>query len=328
MNEAICTVLLITYNHAPYIKRCIDSVLSQKTKYKYIIKIFDDASTDGSTDIILQYKEKYPEKIEVNISAVNQGAQFNIWRAYQSVDTKYCILTETDDYWCDDRKLQMQIDALETHPECVFCGTNSYLVNNSDKNIEYEDEGLILNNPILKKQRIFSYQDFYPINTGGYIPYISARLIRTVFLQLEKVRFKEAIIFDFNQFYWFLMQGKYYYIDIPTSVYCRSDTGICSSKDPLVFLNFFIEKTIDFNKQTDFKIADKICSEVILQSRFRLQLFYKKNSGYNEVILDKVIIPSKWKKVKYRLLSLITYGKVRKKYKEKWKLQLQAGEKI
>lgn len=60
----ICTVLLISYNHEKYITRALDSILSQKTKYNYIIKIFDDASKDNTKDIIRAYKEKYPDKIE------------------------------------------------------------------------------------------------------------------------------------------------------------------------------------------------------------------------------------------------------------------------
>ncbi|HBO59266.1 MAG TPA: glycosyl transferase family 2, partial [Alphaproteobacteria bacterium] len=125
----ICTVLLITYNHAPYVAQCIDSVLSQKTKYPFIIKIFDDASTDGSSDIIRAYAVKYPDKIEVHVAQSNQRAQANIWNAYACVDTKYCCLTETDDYWCDDERLELQISALEEHPECSFCGGNTIIKN-------------------------------------------------------------------------------------------------------------------------------------------------------------------------------------------------------
>ena len=59
----ICTVLLISYNHERYIRTAIESVLSQKTKYKYKIHIFDDASTDKSTEIAKEYANKYPGKI-------------------------------------------------------------------------------------------------------------------------------------------------------------------------------------------------------------------------------------------------------------------------
>ena len=98
MND-ICTVLLITYNHAPYIRKAIDSVLKQKTQYNFIIYIFDDASTDGTTDIVKEYANKYPNKIIPFIAQNNQGATINIYNAYKSVKTKYCALLECDDYW-------------------------------------------------------------------------------------------------------------------------------------------------------------------------------------------------------------------------------------
>lgn len=321
--EPICTVLLITYNHAPYIKKCIESVLSQRTKYQFIIKIFDDASTDGSMDIILEYAKKYPDFIEAHIAKKNMGAQANIWRAYKSVDTKYCILTETDDYWCDDEKLELQIKALEKHPECCFCGTNTLIQNDSNYNLEYEDGLPILTEPLLKTKKVFSYNDFYPITSGGYIPYQSARLLRTKCLRLDEIQYKEAVLFDFNQFYWFLMQGKYYYIDRPTTVYRRLNNGVCSGKNPLIFLNDFIEKSIEFNKQTNFKIADKICTEVILQSNFRLSLF-KQQQLSNQYVPSSIVNPSKVKKFKYHSLYLLTFGKTKKHYKTKWKLQKQA----
>lgn len=309
----ICTVLLITYNHAPYVAHCIDSVLSQKTKYPFIIKIFDDASTDGSSDIIRAYAAKYPDKIEAHVAQSNQGAQANIWNAYASVDTKYCSLTETDDYWCDDERLELQISALEEHPECSFCGGNTIIKNVTDVNVEYADGVPILNNPVLKQKTIFSYDDFYNVTNGGYIPYQSARLLRSSCLKLGEVTKKEAVLFDFNQFYWFLIQGKYYYADKVFSVYQRTGAGVCSEKPPLVFLNDFIKKTIEFNEQTNFVIADKICTEVILQSYFRLGLATHKESA------EKPIKKSVFKLIQYHVLFLVTFGKRHRRYKEKWK---------
>ena len=122
---AICTVIIITYNHFPYFEDAIESVLCQKTNYRYEIHIFDDASTDGTSDLVRHYASKYPKLITAHISPKNLGAQGNYWKAYSSVKTKYCIALEADDYWCDDEKLELQIKALETHPECSFCGHNT-----------------------------------------------------------------------------------------------------------------------------------------------------------------------------------------------------------
>ena len=63
-NNNICTVLVISYNHEKYITRALDSILAQKTKYGYSIKIFDDASKDNTKDII----KKYPKDATAYIS--------------------------------------------------------------------------------------------------------------------------------------------------------------------------------------------------------------------------------------------------------------------
>ena len=58
--NCICTVLLISYNHELSIKLAIESVLRQRTRYKYKVHIFDDASTDGTIGVIHDYVAKYP----------------------------------------------------------------------------------------------------------------------------------------------------------------------------------------------------------------------------------------------------------------------------
>lgn len=268
-DKCICTVLLITYNYKEYLRESIESVLKQETKYKYKICIFDDASTDGSQEIILEYAKKYPEKIETYIAEKNMGAQDNIWRAFQSVDTKYFLVLEGDDYWCDSRKLEIQINAMEKHPECSFCGHDMFYIAHNDVTREYDDGTLICSQPILKVKNIFSFKDFEKIKDGGYIPYVSARMIRTEVLELDKIKHKESVLFDFSQFYYLLLKGKYYYIDLPMSVYRRTGQGVCSSKSALTFLNTFLQSAIDLNLQTNNVIADKIFDECMIQIDFQ-----------------------------------------------------------
>lgn len=268
----LCTVLLISYNHGPYIREAIESVIAQKTKYKFKINIFDDCSTDETQEIIKEYAQKYPELITSYIAEKNMGAQGNIWRAYRSVDTKYCILLECDDYWCNVNKLQLQISAMEQHPECSFCGHNTRLITLDEKCREYEEGILCCRNKILKNKNIYSFEDFHFVNDGGYIPYVSARLIRSDCFDLSKIKYKESFLFDHTQFYYLLLKGKYYYIDKPMTVYRRTGTGTCSEESPLVFLNTFVQNSLDFNKETNYIIADKIFMDCNLQASFRLML--------------------------------------------------------
>lgn len=59
-SEPLVSISCITYNHAPYIRQCLDGFLMQKTTFPFEILIHDDASPDGTADIIREYEKKYP----------------------------------------------------------------------------------------------------------------------------------------------------------------------------------------------------------------------------------------------------------------------------
>lgn len=63
MNEIMVSVVMIAYNHERYIRKALESVVNQKTNFKFEIIIHDDASPDKTADIIREYEKKYPEKI-------------------------------------------------------------------------------------------------------------------------------------------------------------------------------------------------------------------------------------------------------------------------
>ena len=111
--QPILTVNIITYNHEKYIAKCLDSILSQKTEYEFIIRVFDDCSPDTTLKILSSYKEKYPTKVFVYPSEKNQGSLYNALRSYKNIETKYYMYIEGDDYVCSDEKLQEVIDRLK-----------------------------------------------------------------------------------------------------------------------------------------------------------------------------------------------------------------------
>ena len=62
-NKPLVSIDCITYNHAPYIRQCIEGFLMQKTDFDFEVLIHDDASTDGTQEIIKEYELKYPHII-------------------------------------------------------------------------------------------------------------------------------------------------------------------------------------------------------------------------------------------------------------------------
>ena len=48
----LVSITCLTYNHAPYLRQCLDGFVMQKTSFPIEILIYDDASEDGTQDII------------------------------------------------------------------------------------------------------------------------------------------------------------------------------------------------------------------------------------------------------------------------------------
>lgn len=113
----------ITYNHEAYIRECIEGFLMQKTNFPFVVILHDDASTDGTTAIIREYAEKYPDIIKPIFETENQwskydGSLFRIMdNALLSTNAPYIAWCEGDDYWTDPFKLQKQVDFMESHPD-------------------------------------------------------------------------------------------------------------------------------------------------------------------------------------------------------------------
>lgn len=131
-NEIMVSVCCITYNHAKYISEAIDSFLMQETDFPFEIILHDDASTDGTTDLILQYKKKHPETIRPIIQKENQWSKGKRITpiAIKEARGKYIALCEGDDYWVDPKKLQKQVDFLEKNIDFSMVFTNRYTIDN------------------------------------------------------------------------------------------------------------------------------------------------------------------------------------------------------
>jgi glycosyltransferase involved in cell wall biosynthesis len=132
MSRVVVSISCITYNHAPFIRECLDGFLMQETNFQFEILIHDDASTDGTKEIIEEYVAKYPDLIFPIYQVENQYSKgvrgmmpkYNFPRARG----KYIALCEGDDYWTDPCKLQKQVDFLESHPNfsIVYTDCNVY----------------------------------------------------------------------------------------------------------------------------------------------------------------------------------------------------------
>ncbi len=128
----IMSVVVLTYNHEKYIRKCIDSILEQKTTFPFEVVIADDCSTDRTVQMV---KEFYKDKVKLITREKNVGICRNIYEAYKNVKGKYIYDCSGDDYLPSDMTLQKHVDYLENH-EDVFSVGSWILFVDSQKNVE------------------------------------------------------------------------------------------------------------------------------------------------------------------------------------------------
>lgn len=123
--KPVVSICCLAYNHEKYIRDALDSFLMQKTSFPIEILIHDDASTDGTADIIREYEEKYPDIVKPIYQTENQYSKgiknisgiFNFPRA----KGRYIAMCEGDDYWTSPNKLEKQVAYLNNNPGCSLC---------------------------------------------------------------------------------------------------------------------------------------------------------------------------------------------------------------
>lgn len=70
--EIIVSICCVTYNYEKYIADAIESCLMQRTNFKYEILIHNDALIDKISDIVREYRIKYPGLIKPRYQNENQ----------------------------------------------------------------------------------------------------------------------------------------------------------------------------------------------------------------------------------------------------------------
>lgn len=186
----LVSISVIAYNHEKYIRQCLDGILMQKVNFPYEILVHDDASPDGTADIIREYEAKYPGIIKPICQTENQYSQgkdvskFNFDRARG----KYLAFCEGDDYWTDPGKLWQQVNFLEAYPEYIACVHRVRVVD--------EFGNINKSNSYAQKYDTFDYtlsdaENF--LTRYGCAGHLSSLVCRNIFLDLPENIYRNYI---------------------------------------------------------------------------------------------------------------------------------------
>ncbi len=183
--EVLVSIICTAYNHEKYIKDALEGFVMQKTDFAFEALVHDDASTDGTADIIREYAEKYPHIIKPILQTENQHSKkirITSDIVLPKAKGKYIAFCEGDDFWTDENKLQRQIDFLENNDGYIACAHNTIVhdcsgtsqdelmsLREDEHDVEFEDVIWGLRHAyhtsalVVKREYLKNFPEFYNI---------------------------------------------------------------------------------------------------------------------------------------------------------------------
>lgn len=173
------TVYFSTYNQEDYVAEALESILMQKTDFRFIILAADDCSTDRTQEIILDYQKKYPEMIETFFTPVNKGGCQKLVDCIHLglLRGDYIAPLEGDDYWLNENRLQILVDFLDKNPQYSRVSHKRQVIDENDQPKGYDTKPEVLGKPFyiedLLEGKLYSdfgsvFRNYYKEDIGKY----------------------------------------------------------------------------------------------------------------------------------------------------------------
>lgn len=224
MNEELplVSILMVTYNHAPYIAQAIRSCLSQQTSFPFELVICDDASTDGTDQIVRDFAAQ-DARVHYLRQPVNGRGANNYLDGLGHVRSRYIAFCEGDDYWSSPHKLEKQVRFLEANPDfSVACHKVEmrfeHRSDDAPKQYVYKDCSV---GDERMRQGIFHADEAI----ANYYFQTSSFVFRWRFREGLPAWFRKWMMFDHALMMLHAAEGKIKYFDEAMSVWRRNDTG-------------------------------------------------------------------------------------------------------
>ncbi|MBL4585961.1 MAG: glycosyltransferase [Flavobacteriales bacterium] len=220
VTDPLVSACIISYAQEGFIGKTLESILHQKTDFKYEIVIADDHSPDSTAEMIEKSVSEYDGNACIKIlkKEPNLGMHRNWERAILSCKGKYIALCEGDDVWNDPQKLEKQIDLLENDSSAVACFSNANVL---------KEDGIISEYPYVDKGFTNLIATDFFSNNFNPIPTCTLVFRRSAFTgfppQYHKSPFADWILHSL-----LIQQGNYIYLPETTSTYRQHDGGVWS----------------------------------------------------------------------------------------------------
>ena len=125
------SVAFIVYNGSRYMRQQLDSIFAQTHKVDEIM-VCDDRSTDGTKQVLEEYKNEHPDLFFFHYNKENIGPTKNIEKAIQACTGDIILLSDQDDYW-ETNKVETIVKWFEQNPNMKGVFTNGALMNSKEE---------------------------------------------------------------------------------------------------------------------------------------------------------------------------------------------------
>ncbi|MEF3083827.1 glycosyltransferase [Luteimonas sp. SMYT11W] len=132
MRKPVISVCVTTYNQRDYIDLCLRSILDQQVDAEMQLLVGDDASTDGTSEVIAALVQEYGSRVQHLVRSPNLGAFENMCDLIGRAEGDFIARVDGDDYWLPG-KLARQLAYLKCHAGCVAVFTNAVTVDEAGK---------------------------------------------------------------------------------------------------------------------------------------------------------------------------------------------------
>lgn len=273
----IVSILTPTYNHGKYLEECISSVLNQSFEHWEML-ILDDGSTDD-TPVIAERYAAQDSRIhyyrQENVGIFRLSETYN--KGLHLASGEFIAILEGDDYWVSE-KLQLQMEYLQLHPECILSWGQAYSVSSDRQSIyglnpEINTDLIPLfnNTPTGNILNIFFFRNC--------IPALTLMIRKNALLSING--FKQPYnlpLVDLPTLYELATLGEFYFIPkvlgswrIYASQITKTYTAeIMEGFTSLAFDNYLkYSENKDLHLSVDFKVLKKhyTCQKIITYSR-------------------------------------------------------------
>ncbi len=133
MKNPLVSVVIPNFNNECYVRKCLDSVLSQ-TYNDLDVLVVDDCSTDSSAEIVKEYIER-DSRVRLLLNPANRKASRTRHEGIVHSFGDFITTLDSDDYYFNEYKIQNEMELLSDleFPEEMIAYSQTWILNRQEK---------------------------------------------------------------------------------------------------------------------------------------------------------------------------------------------------